>query len=1180
MADTLCESVCNDLLIESLVEDSDEEEVEESVSNENHLYRQTADVSLYQATDQELLPHEIASERFVRKPFGFGRRRRLRNKAVEVERTNGLDLWRACASGDFLYVQQTILMFPHLIHLEQQGRTPLYLACHAGHVKIVELLLQAGATDEDGSIFSSSQHPDCRALLQQYRIIEDTLNGSFTQHSVNNDGSHDEESHNTPRIQNLSSSGCFSGHENNSDQSLANRSLLPAPVVLAAFNAHRIDTVPSFQVSEDGEQSDEGDDSETGSGPGDAREDDSIDNEDTSQTSSEDDREGNEIDEENETHECESAADSDCERIEYAEIDFLTAKRRGNNFAVRASSILMKNQALMKAQALNTSKILKRSIPRQSTKSTTPVEEEDMIMSPIESLKLVDYGATTSPSNGLVEFAMEFPPPENSVDDTLSEAVSFEMELLPPQLCQDDEEVYSDDRDLNDLFDQIGRSDFRKIEPPPPDPSHHHGSLEGDAEHFEVDIGDYEEVIATSSKPLTIPIPLEAARSRLSNPFLRFGSTAKEARLHHEPPAAKEVRMHHDPPSLADEMGELEKAVLPILQGFDGADEISVELLEFSRSPEVPTGDYEEVIATSSKPLTIPIPLEAARSRLSNPFLRFGSTAKEARLHHEPPVAKEVRMHHDPPSLADEMGELEKAVLPILQGFDGADEISVELLEFSRSPEVPTKLETARSLLSKPFKRFGSRDGERRTPDSASVPEDVIHHIVGKESIAFDDTSVEVNGVHFHPAEATEAPVSLKSARSLLSKRFTRFPSRASEAKMSDFPSDVETGETDHRDDTKETRRDDSSLRTEDFPKTKMTTAGTLISKSFMPFGSRTTTEDKSQDYPSVELDDGTERYERTEERGLEETCEGLQDLPQVKATARFSAGSLLPNPFTHFASRTNSEHQPRDSPLVHLDSAIERKEGTEGTGWEDTSEGIQDVPETKATATLAARSLLSKPLMGFGSRPNWKHQPRDSPPVHVDGAIEREEGTEGSGREDTSEGIQDLPELKTRSLISKPLMRFGSKRSKHQPQDPFSAQLEEESEHYGSKMVSEEESSFDETHGSSELTENSDGTPPVVMEESPTNSKWTLPKPLFRLSDTKEPRIHHSVSGHSSEHSEEVIQYLENSDFVETDETLSSESSGSTDSWSGKFTLYSHESLEEEEQAGNKDFCCLVPSL
>lgn len=147
----------------------------------------------------------------------FRHRRRSRASKSNVRQTNGLELWEVCEKGvDLAYVESTIELFPGLIHLEQRGRTPLFIACRNGHAAIAALLLQAGATDPDCKIYHSTENQQCKALLEQYRVVERALSISSDHDNGNVDTTkrtstastdplEEDESCDTPQTANLSS---------------------------------------------------------------------------------------------------------------------------------------------------------------------------------------------------------------------------------------------------------------------------------------------------------------------------------------------------------------------------------------------------------------------------------------------------------------------------------------------------------------------------------------------------------------------------------------------------------------------------------------------------------------------------------------------------------------------------------------------------------------------------------------------------------------------------------------------------------------------------------------------------------------------------------------------------------------------------------------------------------------
>lgn len=95
------------------------------------------------------------------------------------EATGNTYIWTACKIGDLNYVNQMVQLCPDQLHLQLQGRTPLYHACHCGHVSIVKALLMAGCTDRDGTCYQSALTPEIRTLLRQYKMIDEQLNGKI-----------------------------------------------------------------------------------------------------------------------------------------------------------------------------------------------------------------------------------------------------------------------------------------------------------------------------------------------------------------------------------------------------------------------------------------------------------------------------------------------------------------------------------------------------------------------------------------------------------------------------------------------------------------------------------------------------------------------------------------------------------------------------------------------------------------------------------------------------------------------------------------------------------------------------------------------------------------------------------------------------------------------------------------
>lgn len=395
MSDTLCSSICNELLIDSIMDESDDDQSHSRTSCRSF----EADDSSEEENGRVLTRSQTFHEDFILtddgastkrfKPFALGRRRHMRqvrHKAAEVQSTQGLELWRACDSGDLLYVQQTVSFFPHLIHLEQQGRTPLFLACKAGHVNIAELLLKCGAVDTDGTVYASSQHPECRALLQQYKIVEDRLNGTPpTEDASQGTGS----SCSTPRIQNLSSP-CFSSPKNEMSIAVRAQSLLTTSVASSNLTPARPAVSDIREVINKEVSVVDKEDCFASARPPDR----------TSTLRSE---ESNDTD--NACHEAESeskenpifalASEEDdafsSEEIEYGERDYLVTKNQGRTLLTQASSFLLRGRTRSSAAP----PLLKSSptcfhgtIPMGTVKE----EEESVIVSPPPIFRFVDEG--------------------------------------------------------------------------------------------------------------------------------------------------------------------------------------------------------------------------------------------------------------------------------------------------------------------------------------------------------------------------------------------------------------------------------------------------------------------------------------------------------------------------------------------------------------------------------------------------------------------------------------------------------------------------------------------------------------------------------------------------------------------------------------------------------------------
>lgn len=90
------------------------------------------------------------------------------------------EIWMACKVGDVAFVRGALAHSSEsIVHLQKEGRTPLYYACLCGHDKIAKLLLEAGATDPDRIIYQSALNESCRQLLRHYerkRMAEKMMN--------------------------------------------------------------------------------------------------------------------------------------------------------------------------------------------------------------------------------------------------------------------------------------------------------------------------------------------------------------------------------------------------------------------------------------------------------------------------------------------------------------------------------------------------------------------------------------------------------------------------------------------------------------------------------------------------------------------------------------------------------------------------------------------------------------------------------------------------------------------------------------------------------------------------------------------------------------------------------------------------------------------------------------------
>ena len=85
----------------------------------------------------------------------------------EVEKYKAKHIWEACKIGDEEVVRETIANSPDMIHRQEYGRTPLFLAAICGHIVITKLLLDAGARDVDGTAYACASGA-CRELLKEY----------------------------------------------------------------------------------------------------------------------------------------------------------------------------------------------------------------------------------------------------------------------------------------------------------------------------------------------------------------------------------------------------------------------------------------------------------------------------------------------------------------------------------------------------------------------------------------------------------------------------------------------------------------------------------------------------------------------------------------------------------------------------------------------------------------------------------------------------------------------------------------------------------------------------------------------------------------------------------------------------------------------------------------------------
>jgi hypothetical protein len=92
------------------------------------------------------------------------------NKTLQQASQYGpTDIWSACRTGDEGFIRGALAHNHDILMQTHQGRTPLYCAAHAGHAHIVKLLLELGATDNDGTAHLSALNNDCKMLLATAR---------------------------------------------------------------------------------------------------------------------------------------------------------------------------------------------------------------------------------------------------------------------------------------------------------------------------------------------------------------------------------------------------------------------------------------------------------------------------------------------------------------------------------------------------------------------------------------------------------------------------------------------------------------------------------------------------------------------------------------------------------------------------------------------------------------------------------------------------------------------------------------------------------------------------------------------------------------------------------------------------------------------------------------------------
>jgi hypothetical protein len=91
--------------------------------------------------------------------------------SLTLSRSPADNIWTACRIGDVSFVRNAIAADPkslNKIDTEGTGRSPLYLACHAGHESIVRLLLDMGIQDTDGTAYQSALNDSIRQTLREY----------------------------------------------------------------------------------------------------------------------------------------------------------------------------------------------------------------------------------------------------------------------------------------------------------------------------------------------------------------------------------------------------------------------------------------------------------------------------------------------------------------------------------------------------------------------------------------------------------------------------------------------------------------------------------------------------------------------------------------------------------------------------------------------------------------------------------------------------------------------------------------------------------------------------------------------------------------------------------------------------------------------------------------------------